>query len=96
MKKFVLSLEPYDTQLFVILGTSQEARRWKKTSTYLDVEHEFEVGGASLTCDKYWPVMFLNTNLTKKQRTQTFCHECIHIINATFDRCGVILSLIHI
>jgi len=92
MKKYVLALAPFDTSMRIIVGTPTEARKWIKTSAYEDTKYDFEVGGALLSCEEYWPVMFINSNLTKAQKVQTFAHECVHVINHIFDRVGVLYS----
>ena len=90
LKVLTLDGEPYDTKIWVILGTPEQARKWKRKSVYSDVDYQFETSGASLCCEDYWPVMFINTVLDRKQRVQTFVHECIHIVNHIFTRCGVL------
>ena len=89
MKKHTLSLQPYDTSVLIVVGTPEEARKWVKTSNYSDIQFTFEADGALISCETYFPVMFLNTKPNKAQRVQTFAHECVHLINTVFDNTGV-------
>ena len=92
MKKYTLSFEPYDTQIRVIVATPEEARKYHKKSAFSEIDYEYEAGGATLVVDGFWPLIFLNSNLNKKQRLQTFAHECVHVINREFGRVGIDLD----
>lgn len=90
IEKHTLSIEPYDSNCLVIVGTPEEARKYRdKHEVFFDLKYDFEVGGATIVKENYWPLIFLNKRLTKRQRVATFAHECVHLINREFDRVGI-------
>ncbi len=88
-----ISLNPYDTNLTILIGSPSEAKAWFENSKFKDeIEYSFESEGATIDIWGHETFMYLNADRSKKLRQQTFAHECIHVINKVFKYCSVELD----